>query len=189
MLNIVETEKESSATIAEMAVLNFAEESELSGLSDKELADISKQRADELYSLSYLALGQMRMGKEKLVDQIRESIKKGDGEVWLTMLEYLADGQETARALLQFLTSAEARLMVALATVGEQGPPRVLTAVAKMSPSRWPQSLSAAISFRRPGPPERLRWQTQPRSLWPGFFLPRRVLLQSLFSLPAQPFF
>ena len=119
-INIVEKcEKDAPATIAEMAVLNFAGEGDLRGISDKELAAISRRRADEIYNMSYLALAQMRMGKDELVAAIRRS---GDPELWNTMLESLAGGQEDARCLLQFLSSAEARLMVALATIAQEEP-------------------------------------------------------------------
>jgi hypothetical protein len=58
-LNVIKTEKAAPATIAEMAVLKFAGDDDLRGLSDKELAAISKRRTEELYNMSYLALAQI----------------------------------------------------------------------------------------------------------------------------------
>jgi hypothetical protein len=118
-LNVIETEREDPATLTEMAVLNFSGEEELRGVSDKELARISKERADEIYNLSYLALAQMRMGKDELVAAIRKS---KEPELFMSLAESLAAGQDMARCLLQFFTSAEARLMVALATVANEDP-------------------------------------------------------------------
>jgi hypothetical protein len=107
--NVIETEKQATATVAEMAVLNFAGAPDLKGVSDKEIAAISKRCTDEIYTLSYLALAQMRMDKDALVSAIRNS----DGEIWASMLEALSNGQEKARLLLGFLQTAEARLLVA----------------------------------------------------------------------------
>ena len=120
MLDIVKTEKGEPATIAELAVINFSGHAELKGLADKELAEVSKRRADQFYNLSYLALAQMRMSKDELVASIR---KNQDSEVWSSLLEMLSDGQDVARTLLQFLASAEARLLVAMATAAQEERP------------------------------------------------------------------
>jgi len=121
ILNVVATEKEAAATIAELAVHKFAGVPGLTDLQDKELHDISKSRATEIYDLSYLALGLMRLGKDDLVAAIRKTSGKQNDKVWCTMLKMSSDGQETARDLLQFLATVEARLLVALATVQQEG--------------------------------------------------------------------
>ena len=117
MLDIVKTEKGEPATIAEMAVLNFSELADLKGKTDQELAEVCRRQADFLYNVSYIALAQFRTGKDELVSAIRKDPKS---EAWFGFVKMLSDGQDTARTLLQFLTSAECRLMCALATVAEE---------------------------------------------------------------------
>src|SRR5262245_27947662 len=113
-LTIVQTEMERGATVSELALINFAGVEDLKGKTDKELSDLANTRTRELYNMSYLALAQMRLGKDKLIEVIRED---DNFEVWFEMLKGLAAAQSTARCLLEFFTSAEARLMVAMSAV------------------------------------------------------------------------
>jgi hypothetical protein len=118
--SVIESERrEAPATIVEMAVLNFAGESDLRGKSDKELAEVSRRRADEIYNASYLTLAMMRMDKDDLVSSIRES---GEEECWVAMLDMLKGGQEAADCLMKLCQRAEVRLLMAMATVELEGP-------------------------------------------------------------------
>jgi hypothetical protein len=48
----------------------------------------------------------------------------GDGDIWNTMLESLAHGQDMAGVLLQFFKTTEARLMCAMSVVYQEDGPR-----------------------------------------------------------------
>ena len=103
------------ATVAELAVLKFAGESELKGMSDKELAEASMNKLESLRITSVLALAMLRMDKDEMCEKI-----KADPEPWGDYFGMLDGSLRDARDLLNFLEAAQARLIVAGSTL-EQG--------------------------------------------------------------------
>jgi hypothetical protein len=116
-LTIVETEEEAPATIAELAVLNFVGNTEIRSATDKEMAEVARKRADEIYRLTYLALGMLKHDKDEFVTIIRDS---KDPTMWCDFLDSLSYGEESIRYSLNFVTAAHARLSIAMSVIAQE---------------------------------------------------------------------
>jgi hypothetical protein len=85
-------------------------------MSDKEFAEASMRKLESLRITSTLALAMLRMNKDLMCEKI-----KANPEPWGDYFGMLENSIQDARDILNFLTAAQARLIVAGSTLEHCG--------------------------------------------------------------------
>jgi hypothetical protein len=106
------------ATVAEIAAFEFGAIKEFRGLTKAERLRKTHSIADGVRAMAVLAAEIVAMDKPKLIAKVSEKY-----DVLGALLMEFAEAADDAKALLEIIQSAEARLAVALAVVEGDPPP------------------------------------------------------------------